>query len=143
MSNVRICRCPPHDHGPLTLATAHTISIVDDDASFRKAIANFVRSLGYAVWAFESAEEFLNSDRLDETQCVISDVRMPGMSGIELQSHLLAKGLRLPIIFVAVNPTARARERALAHGALDFLSKPFPEERLISLLDQAFKGRHV
>jgi FixJ family two-component response regulator len=127
--------------GLIDLATTRVISIVDDDESFRGAIANLIRSLGHAVATYGSAAEFLNSDDLGDTACLISDVRMPGMSGIELQSHLLSKGYRLPIIFVAVNPTPKARGQALAAGALGFLSKPFSEERLISLLEQALKGR--
>ena len=111
------------------------ISIVDDDESSRRAIANFINSLGYAAVAFGSAEDFLKSGRLDSTACLISDVQMPGMSGIELQDRLLARGYRLPIIFITAYPEASARERALASGASGFLTKPFNEEKLISHLD--------
>jgi FixJ family two-component response regulator len=113
------------------------ISIVDDDVSFRGAIAGLIQELGYAVAAFGSAEEFLDSGRVDDTACLISDVRMPGMSGIELQSQLLADGRRFPIIFVAADPAPRLQRQALAAGAVAFLGKPFSEQRLISCLEQA------
>jgi len=116
---------------------APVISIVDDDASFRRATARLVRSLGHSVAAFSSAEEFLKSDRIHDTACLISDVQMPGMSGIELQNRLLAKGFRLPVIFITAYPESRAREQALASGALGFLNKPFNEDKLIACLDQA------
>jgi FixJ family two-component response regulator len=121
----------------------HTISIVDDDASFRGAITGLVRSLGYAVAAFGSAEDFLASGRVDDTDCLITDVRMPGMSGIQLQSHLMAQGYRVPIIFVAVDPGPKARQQALASGALCFLNKPFNETSLISCLERAFAERRA
>ena len=109
----------------------------NDDESFRRALAHFIRSLGYTVASFGSAEEFLESNRLDDTVCLITDVQMPGMSGLELQDALLAQGSRVPIIFVAADPGSRARRTALASGAFGFLTKPFPEGTLISFLDQA------
>jgi FixJ family two-component response regulator len=122
------------DHGT---TDAPVISIVDDDASFRRATARLVRSLGHAVAAFSSAEEFLKSDRIHDTACLISDVQMPGMSGIELQNRLLAEGFQLPVIFITAYPESKAREQALASGALGFLNKPFNEDKLIACLDQA------
>lgn len=123
------------------MTKGHVISIVDDDESFCRAMTKLVKSLGHAVAAFGSAEEFLESDRLGDTACLISDVRMPGMSGIELQDRLLAQGYRLPIIFVAADPELIARKQALASGALGFLNKPFSEEHLVSCLEQALSGR--
>jgi FixJ family two-component response regulator len=117
------------------------ISIVDDDKSFREAAKMLVKSLGYAAATFASAEEFLESGRLRNTACLITDVRMPGMSGVDLQSHLLANGHRTPVIFVTAHPEERLRERALAAGALGFLNKPFREENLIACLDRA-TGTH-
>ena len=125
------------------MATPHVISIIDDDPSFRGAIANLIRSLGHSVAAFDSAEEFLRSDRVSDTDCLISDIRMPGISGIELQRDLLGKGYRLPIIFVTANPTEKARKQALAAGAIGFLNKPFSEDTLIAFLDQALEGRRT
>ena len=124
-----------------SLSTPHVISIVDDDKSFRGAIGRLIRSLGHSVATFDSAENFLQSDRINETECLICDVRMPRMSGLELQSDLIAKGYRLRIIFVTANPTESARKDALAAGAIGFLSKPFSEDTLIALLDEALHGR--
>ena len=130
-----------HSSKPDPVATRHVISIVDDDKSFREAMARLMRSLGHSVAAFDSAEQFLLSDRINETGCLICDVRMPRMSGIELQKGLIAKGYRLPIIFVTAHPTKGAREDALAAGAVGFLRKPCNEDTLIALLDQALRGR--
>jgi len=96
-----------------------------------------IRSLGYATATFASAEEFLHSGRVSETACLVSDVQMPGMSGLELQDWLKARGPQLPIIFITAFPETEARRRALAGGALGFLDKPFSEETLMACLDQA------
>ena len=113
------------------------ISIVDDDKFFRESANSLIRSLGYATATFASGEEFLESGCLSDTECLITDVQMPGMSGVDLQSYLLAKGHRTPLIFVTAHPEGRLRERALASGALGFLSKPFREEDLIACLVRA------
>jgi FixJ family two-component response regulator len=118
------------------VSSRRVISIVDDDASFRRAMATLVRSLGNTAATFGSAEEFLSSDRVGQTACLVSDMRMPGMSGLDLQARLHAEGSSIPIIFVAVDPSINARTKALAAGALAFLDKPFDEERLVSLLSQ-------
>ena len=113
------------------------ISIVDDDASVREATRGLVRSLGYRAATFGSAEEFLTSERVHDTSCLISDVQMPGLSGLELQSHLIAEGHPMPMIFITAFPEARLRTQALKAGAFGFLSKPFDEENLIACLDKA------
>ena len=95
------------------------IAIVDDNDPFRHATASFIRSLGYAVLQFASAEAFLKSNRLDDTDCLISDVQMPGMNGIELQGKLIAQGYHFPIIFVTAFPEMKARAQALASGDAD------------------------
>jgi FixJ family two-component response regulator len=115
----------------------HLVAIVDDDESFRAAIANLIRSLGHSVASFGSAEEFLKWDHLHDTGCLISDVQMPGMSGFELQNQLRTQGYRVPIIFVAADSDSKTRDQALASGALGFLNKPFNEKKLISGLGQA------
>jgi FixJ family two-component response regulator len=115
----------------------HMISIVDDDESVREATKGLVRSLGYAAATFASAEEFLTSDRIHATSCVIADVQMPGLSGIDLQHRLVAQGLRLPVIFVTAFPDERTRRRAIDAGAVDYLSKPFSDEQLVSCLNTA------
>ena len=113
------------------------ISIVDDDESVREATKGLVRSLGYSTTTFASAEEFLQSRWINDTACVISDVQMPGLSGVELQSRLIAQGNRTPIIFVSAFSDERTRARVLKAGAIGFLSKPFNEERLIEYLNFA------
>ena len=117
------------------------ISIVDDDAAVREATQVLVKSLGYRAITFASAEDFLQSESVHDTSCLITDVQMPGLSGVELQSLLLARGHRTPIIFIASFPEEKIRARALEAGAVGFLSKPFDEERLIDCLDQALHGR--
>jgi FixJ family two-component response regulator len=117
------------------------ISIVDDDESIRNAVKALIRSMGYATATFASAEEFLQSGRLHDTACIITDVQMPGMSGIDLQDHLTTSGHRVPVIFVTAFPDESIRERAMEAGACGFLSKPFREESLIECLDQALE-RH-
>src|SRR5262245_16834046 len=116
---------------------APVISVVDDDPSFRRATARLIHSLGHTVASFGSAEEFLESGRVDETDCLVSDVKMPGMSGIELQSCLCRQGCRFPVIFITAHPEALQKSRALALGAIGFLNKPFNADELISCLDQA------
>jgi FixJ family two-component response regulator len=115
------------------------ISIVDDDESVREATKGLVRSLGYMATTFASAEEFLSSDRIGATSCVIADVQMPGLSGIDLQQRLVAQGLRLPVIFVTAFPDERTRRRAIEAGAVDYLSKPFSDEQIVSSLAVALK----
>ena len=113
------------------------IAIVDDDASVREATRGLIRSLGYSAVAFSSAEEYLQSERVHDTSCLISDVKMPGMNGIDLQDRLIADGHHTPIIFMTAFPTEVLRTRALESGALGFLSKPFDEERLLECLRSA------
>ena len=113
------------------------IAIVDDDESFRRATTSFVRSLGFGTAAFDSAEAFLRSDCFSDTDCVITDVQMPGMTGIELQGRLIAEGHRVPVIFITAFPEMRARAQALAAGAIGFLAKPFNDQNLITCLNEA------
>jgi FixJ family two-component response regulator len=116
------------------------ISIIDDDGSVRCAICNFVRSLGYIVHPFASAVEFLQSDHLHETSCVIADVKMPVMTGVELQAHLRAQGRCVPFIFITAFPVEISRARALKAGAICFLTKPFDGEALAKCLECALGG---
>jgi FixJ family two-component response regulator len=117
------------------------IAIVDDDESFRYATVSFIRSLGYSAEAFASADAFIESNAVGNTDCLITDVQMPGMSGIELQNYLLARGNRVPVIFVTAFPETEARGRALRAGAVGFLGKPFGDENLISCLNKALATR--
>ncbi len=115
------------------------ISVVDDDEAVRSGIKSLLRSLDYIVHTFASAEEFLESPQLHQTSCVISDVRMPGVSGVELQARLHAEGHRIPVIFVTAHPDEHVRERAMRSGAVAFMSKPISEADLIRCLDRALK----
>jgi FixJ family two-component response regulator len=115
------------------------ISIIDDDASVRAAVGNLLQSLGYIAQAFESAEEFLRSDYLDRTACVIADVHMPVMSGVELLALLRDQDRRVPFIFITAFPDERIRARAFSAGALGFLTKPFDQNHLIECLEQALR----
>lgn len=113
------------------------ISVVDDDASIRTAIYNLLRSLGYVVRVYPSAEDFLKSPQLDNTWCVIADIRMPGMSGIELQLRLRSAGSRVPFVFVTAVPEESVRASAMEGGAICFLTKPFDEDSLVACLGKA------
>jgi FixJ family two-component response regulator len=117
------------------------VAIVDDDTSVRTTTDSLVRSFGYAVNTFASAEEFLRSNRLDDLSCVISDVQMPGMSGVELQAHLLTQGYHVPFIFVTAFPDDRVRAQALRAGAICYLTKPFDGDSLVQCLQAALKKR--
>lgn len=113
------------------------ISIIDDDPSVREATKSLVRSLGYSAEVFASAEEYLESDRMRDSSCLITDLHMPGMSGAELQDHLIAEGHRIPIIFVTAYFEEGVRSRVMDAGAYGFLRKPFADENLIECLDKA------
>lgn len=115
------------------------IGIVEDDESVRDALSSFFRSLGFGCAVFASSEAFLDSGRLSETDCVILDVRLPGASGLDLHRRLLAMHSRMPVIFVSGNPDADVCRRALEQGAIAFLGKPFPEERMLAALRAALK----
>src|SRR5215831_3508048 len=108
-----------------------TISIIDDDPIVREAIADLVQSLGYEAATFESAEQFLASGAVAETSCLITDLQMPGRSGLDLQKQILAEGHQTPVIFVTAFPEENFKNRAMNAGAVAFLSKPFPEDSLI------------
>ena len=115
------------------------ISIIDDDASVRAAIGNLLQSLGYVTHVFESADEFLRSDHLDQTSCVIADVNMPVMSGVDLLVLLRNQDKRVPFIFITAFPDERIRARAFGAGALGFLTKPFDRDHLIQCLEEALR----
>jgi FixJ family two-component response regulator len=101
-------------------AGSPTIAVIDDDQSVRRATANLVRSLGFCVIAFASAEEFLESPRFDAVSCIISDIQMPGMNGLELQQHLTLAGRERPLIFITAFLEEPLRKQAMAAGALAF-----------------------
>ena len=109
------------------------ISIVDDDQAVRDATKGLIRSLGYNVSTFASADEFLNSARVHDTSCLITDLHMPGLSGIELQARLIAAGHRM-------FPEESVRARAISAGAVGFMSKPYSDDHLINCLERALKA---
>jgi FixJ family two-component response regulator len=119
------------------VSKSQIVSIVDDDASVRAAMESLVRSLGFVAFVFESAEDFLRSPQVDDSACLITDVQMPGMNGLDLQDRLIAQGSPIPIIFVTAFPEQTIRSRAQARGALALLEKPFRCETMIKLLRQA------
>lgn len=110
------------------------ISIVDDDASVRKSLSGLVRSVGFAAEAFASAEEFLATGNVRDTHCLILDVRMPGMGGLELQRRLTADGCAVPVVFITAHGDAASRAQALEAGAVEYLLKPFSEEALLGAI---------
>ena len=118
------------------------ISVVDDDESVREALSGLMRAIGWAVAEFPSAEEFLRSGNLDETDCLILDVWMPGMNGLELQHHLTASQLEIPIIFItAHNGDEEVRSRAFDAGAAAYLSKPLSEETVLDAVHTALRSK--
>jgi FixJ family two-component response regulator len=116
------------------------ISIVDDDFWVRQAIASYLRSRGYLVAAFASAEDFLQSTDLDRTTCVVIDIQLPGRSGFDLQRELRASGRTTPVIFLTALADEDVRTRAMAAGAAAFLRKPFEAAAFDRCLDCALRG---
>ena len=123
------------------MSKAQLISIVDDDASVRDAIGNLVASLGYSSATFTSAKHFLEAGMIAETTCLITDLRMPELNGLELQEALRAEGYRTAVIMITASPNDKHRARALENGAVGFLTKPLDERLLIECLTTAIKLR--
>jgi FixJ family two-component response regulator len=119
------------------------ILVIDDDGPFRVAMDSLLRARGYTVHTFASAAEFLRSPQLDDAACVITDVQMPGMSGLELQTLLRSQGRTVPIIFITAFPEESARVRALRDGAVCFLVKPSDASTLIRCVDEALTARNA
>jgi FixJ family two-component response regulator len=125
------------------VAKVPLISIVDDDLSVREATTSLLEAHGYVTAAFASAEEFLRSELIDTTCCLVTDLRMTGLNGVELQRRLYDAGHHIPTIFVTAYPEEHMRAAALQGGALGFLSKPVSEDCLISYLEDALRGRRA
>lgn len=117
------------------------IAVVDDDNSSRDSTQLLLRSAGYSAMAFASAREFLDSPRLEETACLILDVRMPGMDGLELQRFLNEIQRQIPIVFITAFATESEEQRARRGGAVDFLRKPVSDEKLLRATQTALKER--
>jgi len=116
------------------------ISVVDDDESVRESLEGLLMSLGYGVEVFPSAETFLSSDARRRTNCLILDVRMPGMSGPDLHLELMRRGERIPTIFITSHREPEIVSRIMANGAVDCLLKPFAEDSLINAINLSFSG---
>jgi len=130
----------PSSKSQLAQMRTAKIAIVDDDEAVREAMKLLMRSLGYHASTFASADEFLNSEQLDDTSLLITDVQMPGLSGIDLQDLLIAEGHRIPIIFITGHPDDNARVRAVKTGAVAFLTKPVNVDHLVGHLEKALKA---
>src|SRR5262245_43758983 len=117
------------------------IAVVDDDSSLRESTQLLLRSAGYRAEVFASAREFLDSPRIEETACLILDVRMPGMDGLELQRFLNEAQRQIPIIFITARANENEEQRARKAGAVDFLRKPVNDEKLLSAIETALNGR--
>jgi FixJ family two-component response regulator len=122
------------------VARGRIVAVVEDDESYRNAVQRLLRSAGFSVATFGSAEAFLDSGRHHETGCLITDIRMPGMSGLELQSRLNSDGCLIPTVFITAHGDEKMRLQAIRGGAVEFLSKPFDSEALIEAVRAALKG---
>jgi FixJ family two-component response regulator len=116
------------------------VSVVDDDESVRESVPDLLNEFGFAARAFSSAEAFLSSDCVDKTKCLILDVMMPGMTGLDLQQELTRRGQEIPVIFVTARKEEAVRARAFKQGAVKFLNKPFSDTALLDALNVALRG---
>jgi FixJ family two-component response regulator len=121
-------------------SSSQLVAIVDDDRSVQSALKDLMESAGLEARCFGSAEEFLEPDERNQTGCLVADIRMPGMSGLELQAKLKAEGSRIPIIFITAHGDAKMKIQAMKAGALEFLSKPFDDEVLLEKVRGALNG---
>jgi FixJ family two-component response regulator len=117
------------------------LAIVDDDESVRDATLDLIRAMGFSATAFQSADEFLQSGRVQETSCLIADVRMPGMTGIELNDRLVGEGNVIPVILITAFPEDRDRDRAIQADVVCYLMKPFDERELLACIRAALRRR--
>jgi len=119
--------------------TRSLVSVVDDDQSVRESLPDLLREFGFAVRAFSSAEEFLASDCVDQTKCLLLDIAMPGMTGHDLQRELRVRQQEIPIVFITAQRDETVRTRVLEHGAVECLSKPFSDTALLQALNAALR----
>jgi FixJ family two-component response regulator len=116
------------------------LSVVDDDESMRESLPDLIKEFGFAARSFSSAEEFLSSGSVDETNCLILDIAMPGMSGPELHQELKRRGDRIPVIFITGQKDERIRARVFEQGAAGFLLKPFSDAALLAAIKTALQA---
>ena len=119
------------------MSASQLVCIIDDDDSLRAALVGLVRSVGYEARGFASAEAFLQSGAIDACACLVTDIQMPGMSGVELKEHLSAQQIDLPVIMITGRPDPGLEDKARAAGAAGFMKKPFEASALIGYLDRA------
>jgi len=119
------------------MVSQHLISVIDDDEPFREAMSSLMRSLGFEVEAFSSAEAFLGSSHMGTTSCLIADVHMPNMTGIDLHQQLVASGRAIPVILITAYPDDNVRARALAAGVICYLNKTFDDAALLGFVRSA------
>jgi len=119
--------------------TSRLIAIVDDDESLQRALQDLIESVGLSTLCFGSAEQFLESEARHKATCLIVDIRMPGMSGLELQAKLKAEGCRIPIIFITAHGDSELRTLAMGDGAVEFLTKPFNDAVLLEVINAALE----
>jgi FixJ family two-component response regulator len=117
------------------------VAVVDDDESVRESLPDLLWEFGFATRSFSSAEEFLTSDSLVQTRCLILDIAMPGMTGLDLQQELTLRGQNIPIIFISAHKDEVVRRRAFQQGAVEFLFKPFSDTDLLQALNTALRVR--
>jgi FixJ family two-component response regulator len=117
------------------------VSIVDDDPSVCEGLLDLLSSMGFQAEAFPGADDFLKSDRADRTSCLIADVQMPGMSGLDLHDHLVRAGKKVPTILITAFPKDADRGRALRTGVACYLAKPFSEDDLVTCIQSALRPR--
>jgi FixJ family two-component response regulator len=129
------------DHQAKSALERPLLSVVDDDESVRESLPDLLREFGFAARAFSSAREFLCSDYVDETRCLILDVAMPGMSGLDLQQELKHRGKAIPIIFITGQRDEDIRKQAFTQGAVKFLYKPFSDNILLDAVNAALPTR--
>jgi FixJ family two-component response regulator len=127
----------------IALKDTSVIAVVDDDQSVREALENLISSVGFEVKLFASAEDFLDSDTSLQTDCAILDVRLPGISGLELQQRLATDGQSIPVIIITAQGDDKTQDKAVAGGAIAFLRKPFKEEVLLAALESALKRKEL
>jgi len=121
------------------MITRSLVSVVDDDESVRESLPDLLREFGYAARTFSSAEEFLGSDCVDQTRCLMLDIGMPGMTGPDLQRELKFRGQQIPIVFITAHRDEAIRTRVLEEGAVECLFKPFSDTAVLEALNAAFQ----
>jgi FixJ family two-component response regulator len=121
------------------MITRSLVSVVDDDESVRESLPDLLREFGYAARTFSSAEEFLGSDCVDQTRCLMLDIAMPGMTGPDLQRELKLRGQQIPIVFITAHRDEAIRTRVLEEGAVDCLFKPFSDTAVLEALNTALQ----